>query len=284
MDGGGRETQDAKAEGRGEGEGETMKIKQYQIDAFATRPFEGNPAAVCPLENWLDDNTLQAIAEENNLSETAFFIPTEKGFALRWFTPVKEVDLCGHATLATAHVIFNILSYDKPVISFETRSGELRVEKHGDLLTMDFPACPPTPCEIAETLVKGLGTRPREVLAADDYIAVFDNEATIRNITPNHTFLSQLELRGVVVTAPGENVDFVSRFFAPKLGIPEDPVTGSAHCELAPYWAEKLGKPILNARQISKRGGDLTCEVKGNRVSLAGRAVTFMTGEIEIPS
>ena len=261
-----------------------MKIKQYQIDAFATRPFEGNPAAVCPLENWLDDNTLQAIAEENNLSETAFFIPTEKGFALRWFTPVKEVDLCGHATLATAHVIFNILSYDKPVISFETRSGELRVEKHGDQLTMDFPACPPTPGEIAETLVKGLGTRPREVLAADDYIAVFDNEATIRNITPNHTFLSQLELRGVVVTAPGENVDFVSRFFAPKLGIPEDPVTGSAHCELAPYWAEKLGKPILNARQISKRGGDLTCEVKGNRVSLAGRAVTFMTGEIEIPS
>ena len=225
-----------------------------------------------------------AIAEENNLSETAFFIPTEKGFALRWFTPVKEVDLCGHATLATAHVIFNILSYDKPVISFETRSGELRVEKHGDQLTMDFPACPPTPGEIAETLVKGLGTRPREVLAADDYIAVFDNEATIRNITPNHTFLSQLELRGVVVTAPGENVDFVSRFFAPKLGIPEDPVTGSAHCELAPYWAEKLGKPILNARQISKRGGDLTCEVKGNRVSLAGRAVTFMTGEIEIPS
>lgn len=259
-----------------------MKIKQYQVDAFASRIFEGNPAAVCPLESWLDDTRLQAIAEENNLSETAFFVATEKGFGLRWFTPNKEVDLCGHATLATAHVIFNILGDNKPVITFETRSGELRVEKRGELLTMDFPACPPTPCEISATLVEGLGCRPRELLAADDYIAVFDNEANIRNINPNHALLSQLELRGVAVTAPGDHIDFVSRFFAPKYGIPEDPVTGSAHCELAPYWAEKFGKQILNARQISKRGGDLTCEIKADRVFLYGRAVTFMIGEIEI--
>lgn len=260
-----------------------MKIKQYQVDAFAGRVFEGNPAAICPLESWLDDNLLQAIAEENNLSETAFFIPTEKGFTLRWFTPVKEVDLCGHATLAAAHVIFDSLGYDKPVIRFETRSGELRVEKQGGLLAMDFPACQSTPCEVPETLVEGLGARPREVLAAGDYVAVFDNEAAIRNINPNHALLSQLQLRGIAITAPGDNVDFVSRFFAPKYGIPEDPVTGSAHCILAPYWAEKLGKKMLSARQLSKRGGDVTCEVKDDRVALSGSAITFMIGEIHIP-
>ncbi|MHB1143447.1 MAG: PhzF family phenazine biosynthesis protein [Thiobacillus sp.] len=257
-----------------------MKIKQYQVDAFATRAFEGNPAAVCPLESWLDDGLLQAIAEENNLSETAFFVPSEKGFKLRWFTPVKEVDLCGHATLAAAHVLFDILGYAKPVITFETRSGELFVTKKGKQLEMDFPARPPTPCEPPEILAKGLGQRPIEVLAADDYIVVFDNEATIRAITPDLALLGQLDLRCVVITAPGTDVDFVSRVFGPKVGIPEDPVTGSAHCELAPYWANRLGKNILNAKQISKRGGNLVCEVNADRVVLSGCAVTFMEAEI----
>lgn len=257
-----------------------MKIKLYQVDAFASRTFEGNPAAVCPLESWLDDALLQAIAEENNLSETAFFVPSEKGFKLRWFTPVKEIDLCGHATLATAHVIFGKLGYSKQVIIFETRSGELFVKKKGHLLEMDFPATPPRPCGLYETLVKGLGERPVEVLAADDYLAVFDSEATVRAIIPNHALLSQLDLRGVIATAPGVDVDFVSRFFAPKFGIPEDPVTGSAHCELAPYWAGKLGKNILTAKQVSRRGGNITCELKGDRVLLSGCAITFMEAEI----
>jgi PhzF family phenazine biosynthesis protein len=259
-----------------------MKIKQYQVDAFATRAFEGNPAAVCLLESWLDDRLLQAIAEENNLSETAFFVPSEKGFNLRWFTPVREVDLCGHATLATAHVIFEILGYSKQVITFETRSGDLFVEKKGLQLEMNFPACPPTPHEFSEILAKGLGQRPIEVLAAADYLAVFDSEATVRAITPNQAVLGQLDLRGVIVTALGTDVDFVSRFFAPKFGIPEDPVTGSAHCTLAPYWANKLGKNILTAKQVSKRGGNITCEVKTDRVFLSGRAVTFMEAEIAL--
>jgi len=257
-----------------------MKIKQYQVDAFATRAFEGNPAAVCPLDSWLDDSLLQAIAEENNLSETAFFVPSEKGFKLRWFTPVTEVDLCGHATLAAAHVIFEALGYDKPVITFETRSGDLFVKKNGKRLEMDFPACPPIPCEPPEILAEGLGQRPIEVLAADDYLAVYDSEATIRAITPNQALLGQLDLRCVVITAPGTDVDFVSRVFGPKFGIPEDPVTGSAHCALAPYWARKLGKRILSAKQVSKRGGNLICEVRADRVALSGCAVTFMEAEI----
>lgn len=259
-----------------------MKIKQYQVDAFATRVFEGNPAAVCPLDSWLDDETLQAIATENNLSETAFFVPATDGFELRWFTPAKEVDLCGHATLATAHVLFNILGYTEPAITFATRSGDLTVKREGDILQMDFPAIAANPCEVPETLIQGIGVRPREVLAADDYITVFDDEETIRSITPNHTILKELELRGVIVTAPGNDVDFVSRFFAPKFGVAEDPVTGPAHCQLAPYWAARLGKNKLFARQLSKRGGSITCEVVGERVLLSGGAVTFMEAEIYI--
>ena len=257
-----------------------MKLRQYQVDAFTDKVFGGNPAAVVPLSSWPDDSFLQAIAEENNLSETAFFVSSGNGFKLRWFTPAKEVDLCGHATLATAHVIFEILGYSKQVITFETRSGELFVERKGKSLEMNFPACPPTLRECSETLAKGLGQRPIEVLAADDYLAVFDSEATVRAITPNQALLGQLDLRGVIVTAPGTDVDFVSRFFAPKYGIPEDPVTGSAHCELAPYWANKLGKNILTAKQVSKRGGNITCELKADRVFISGCAVTFMEGEI----
>lgn len=260
----------------------TLKLKQYQVDAFTDKVFGGNPAAVVPLSSWLDDSLLQSIAEENNLSETAFFAVAGNNFQLRWFTPVGEVDLCGHATLAAAQVIFEFLGYANPVITFETRSGALFVEKNGRSLVMDFPARPPTPCEILETVTKALGQRPIEVLAADDYLAVFDSEATVRTITPNQSLLCQLDLRGVCITAQGTDVDFVSRFFAPKLGVPEDPVTGSAHCELAPYWAKKLGKNILTAKQVSRRGGNITCEVRLDRVILSGTAVTFMVGEITV--
>lgn len=259
-----------------------MNIRQYQVDAFAARVFEGNPAAVCPLDSWLDDGVLQAIAEENNLSETAFFVPSAAGFELRWFTPVREVDLCGHATLASAHVIFEELEYSGQRITFATRSGDLFVKREGTGLQMDFPACPAMPCEMTDLLIRGLGQRPLEVLAADDYLVVFESEEVVRSIRPDHALLTQLDLRGVIVSAPGESVDFVSRFFAPKYGIPEDPVTGSAHCTLAPYWAAKLGKSRLTARQVSKRGGSLFCEQQEGRVILNGSAVTFMRAEISI--
>jgi PhzF family phenazine biosynthesis protein len=261
-----------------------MKIKQYQVDAFSSKIFGGNPAAVCPLDTWLDDELLQAIAAENNLSETAFFVPTEQGFHLRWFTPVAEVSLCGHATLATAHVLFEILDYAKTNIAFTTLSGTLNVTRNGSMLLMDFPAVPAQYCTAPAALLAGLGVHSEAVLAADDYFVVVADEATVRAIQPDFGKLAELDLRGVCVTAHGDDVDFVSRFFAPKFGIPEDPVTGSAHCTLAPYWAEKLGRNKLQARQISKRGGDIQCELKGNRVSLAGYAVTFMQAEILLPS
>lgn len=257
-----------------------MKLKQYQVDAFASKVFQGNPAAVCPLDAWLEDKLLQAIAEENNLSETAFMVPSKKGYELRWFTPVAEVDLCGHATLASAFVLFEKLGYKKKAITFETRSGDLVVHKDRKYLVMDFPAKRPIPCTAPQGLVKALGSTPREILIADDYVVVFDNENTIQSIKPDMNLLSQVDKRGIAITAPGNHVDFVSRFFAPKLGINEDPVTGSAHCELAPYWAEKLGKKKLLARQISRRGGEITCEVKEDRVLLSGQAVLFMEAEI----
>ncbi len=261
-----------------------MKIKQYQVDAFTTQVFGGNPAAVCPLDTWLADDLLQAIATENNLSETAFFVPTENGFHLRWFTPVAEVNLCGHATLATAHVLFEILGYAQANIAFETRSGILNVARNGLMLVMDFPATLAKSCKPPAALLAGLGVQAVEVLAADDYFVVVDSEDIVRTIQPDFTKLATLDLRGVCVTARGHNVDFVSRCFGPKLGIPEDPVTGSAHCTLAPYWAEKLGKSVLHARQISKRGGDIQCELKGDRVTLAGYAATFMEAEIFLPN
>jgi PhzF family phenazine biosynthesis protein len=260
-----------------------VKLRQYQVDAFAARPFQGNPAAVCPLEHWLPDSLLQAIAEENNLSETAFFVPSERGFALRWFTPVSEVDLCGHATLASAHILFETPGYAEPVIIFETRSGELIVERRDGRLVMDFPACPPRPCVVPDRLTEALGRRPVAVLAGDDYLAVYDHEADIRALVPDQALLAQLDLRGVCVTAAGDSADFVSRFFAPKVGVPEDPVTGSAHCMLTPYWADRLGRNVLNARQVSRRGGDIGCELKGQRVLLTGQAVTVMTTEIHLP-
>jgi PhzF family phenazine biosynthesis protein len=233
------------------------------------------------LDGWLDDGILQAIAEENNLSETAFFVPAGSGYHLRWFTPVAEVDLCGHATLAAAHVLFEHLGYDAQSIEFSTRSGTLVVERKDGLLAMDFPSRPPVPCISPAALTEGLGREALEVLTADDYIAVFENQEDVRSLSPDMTKLCTLGLRGVCVTAPGGDVDFVSRFFAPKLGIAEDPVTGSAHCELAPYWAARLGKTTLRARQLSRRGGAVTCTVSGDRVLLLGSAVTFMVGEID---
>ncbi|WP_022949477.1 PhzF family phenazine biosynthesis protein [Methylohalobius crimeensis] len=259
-----------------------MRIQQYQVDAFANRVFEGNPAAVCPLDHWLEDRILQAIAEENNLAETAFFVPGQQGFRLRWFTPIREVALCGHATLASAHVLFNHLGHTGKSVTFDTRSGELTVEREDERMVMNFPSVPPRPCPPPSKLLEGLKATPLEVLSADDYIAVFENEAAIRAIAPSMTTLTELDLRGVVVTAPGQHADFVSRFFAPKYGIPEDPVTGSAHCELAPYWSSRLNKHSLAARQLSKRGGDVHCQISGQRVLLSGRAVTFLEATIEL--
>jgi len=260
-----------------------MKLRQFQVDAFASRPFEGNPAAVCPLEAWLADPLLQSIAEENNLSETAFFVPAGDGFHLRWFTPVSEVDFCGHATLATAHVLFTSLGYQKERVVFNTRSGEMLAERDNGLYAMNFPSLPPQPCVAPQALIEGLGAHPLEVLAASDYLAVFDTEATVRSLAPDFPNLKQLDLRGVVATAPGEKCDFVSRFFAPGHGIDEDPVTGSAHCELTPYWSERLGRKVMRARQVSSRGGDVHCEMAGDRVVLKGGAITFMEGRIELP-
>lgn len=258
-----------------------MKIQQYQVDAFARRVFEGNPAAVCPLEHWLSDEVLQAIAEENNLSETAFFARTGHRFHLRWFTPVAEVDLCGHATLAAAHVVFDLLGHEGQDVCFDTRSGPLTVVREGTALAMDFPARPPVSCAAPAALLRGLrGLHPVEVLAADDYVVVLADESAVRALAPDHEAFKALDRRGVVVTAPGRDVDFVSRFFAPALGVPEDPVTGSAHCELAPYWAPILGKTDLHARQVSRRGGEVRCRLRGDRVVLVGHAVLFMTGEI----
>ena len=259
-----------------------MKLRQFQVDAFASRPFEGNPAAVCPLEQWLPDSLLQSIAEENNLSETAFFVPDAKGFHLRWFTPVSEVDFCGHATLATAHVLYEALGHNSEVVVFSTRSGEMTVKRDDRLYVMDFPSMPPRPCAPPQALVAGIKVSPAEVLSAGDYVAVFESEDVVRSLTPDFTKLSELDLRGVIATAPGRQCDFVSRFFAPRFGINEDPVTGSAHCELTPYWSARLGRKVLRARQISKRGGDVQCELAGDRVVLKGGAVTFMEGEFEI--
>lgn len=263
-----------------------MKLKLFQVDAFASAVFKGNPAAVCPLQVWLADSVLQAIAEENNLSETAFFLPAGDGFELRWFTPVAEVDLCGHATLATAHVLFEHLDYAGQTIHFATRSGSLSVRKNGSLLEMNFPASEPQPCEAPAALLAGLGagsgTEPSQVLSAEDYLVVLASEEAVKNITPDFGRLAELGLRGIIVTAPGDDVDFVSRFFAPRLGIDEDPVTGSAHCQLAPYWSKRLGRNRLQARQLSKRGGSVACEMKEDRVLLGGQAVTFMRAEIAV--
>lgn len=259
-----------------------MKLNLYQIDAFSDRPFGGNPAAVIPLKEWLDDKLMQAIAEENNLSETAFFVAEDNVYRIRWFTPVCEVPLCGHATLASAHVLFNILGVKGDIIEFESLSGPLSVTRDNDFLTLNFPLYIPEKCEMPENLFKGLGVRPVECLKSEDYIAVFENEADLAAIEPDHAYLKRLDLRGVIVTSVSDSCDFVARFFAPKYAIPEDPVTGSAYTQLVPYWMEKLGKNKMTARQVSSRGGELVCEVIDNRVKITGKAYTYLEGTIKI--
>ncbi len=256
----------------------------YQVDAFTDRLFGGNPAAVCLLDRWPEDSLLQAIAAENNLSETAFVVPEGEIFALRWFTPVAEVDLCGHATLASAHVLFRERKHADTELTFQTRSGQLFVRRRESGYAMNFPLTPSYPVDVPpEALLKGLGFSPEAVYEGTDYLAIYPSEAHIRRLQPDFSLLRQLDRRGVIVTAPGEEVDFVSRFFAPKLGVPEDPVTGSAHTQLAPYWASHLGKRKLRAWQLSRRGGALVCEVTDYRVILIGQAVTYLRGEIEVP-
>jgi PhzF family phenazine biosynthesis protein len=260
-----------------------MNLPFYQVDAFTDRLFSGNPAGVCPLAGWLTDELLQSIAAENNLAETAFFVPGEEGFELRWFTPEVEVDLCGHATLAAAHVLFLHLGQPGEVVRFQTRSGILEVSREGDLLALDFPARPAISCECPDDLAAGLGRRPVATAKARDYFAIFETEEEIRSLRPDMEVLSRLECLGIIATAPGKDCDFVSRFFAPGAGVPEDPVTGSAHCTLIPYWAKRLGKTKLHARQLSRRGGELWCEDLGARVRMSGRAVTYLTGFLHLP-
>lgn len=275
-----------------------MEIPLFQVDAFAEAPFSGNPAAVCPLEEWLPDELMQAIAAENNLSETAFLVPRGPArFGLRWFTPAVEVDLCGHATLASAWVVFERL-WGSPLgssetggtgaeggerVTFDTRSGALTVRREGELLAMDFPARPAEPCRTPAGLAKALGRPPAEVRAAlRDYLAVYHSEEEVRGLRPDPLRLAALDRPGVIVTAPGTERDFVSRFFAPAVGVPEDPVTGSAHCTLVPYWSERLGKRVLRARQVSARGGELLCEALGDRVGIAGRAILYLEGTLRV--
>jgi PhzF family phenazine biosynthesis protein len=259
-----------------------MKVPIFQVDAFTDRIFGGNPAAVCPLEEWLDEETMQRLGQENNLSETAFFVKNGDEYDLRWFTPEVEVDLCGHATLATAHVLFEHLGYAEDEIRFQTKSGLLIVKREGDRLMMDFPTDDMPQVDPPAVLFQALGVRSDHVFFTDDYMIVLDSEEEVLNLDPDFRLLSEVNARGVIVTAPGKEVDFVSRFFAPGAGIDEDPVTGSAHTKLTPYWSRKLGKDILEARQISKRVGELTCRNKGERTEILGSAITYMIGEINI--
>ena len=261
-----------------------MKIPIYQVDAFTSEVFSGNPAAVCLLNDWISDETLQAIAAENNLSETAFIVQEGEGFGLRWFTPVTEVALCGHATLAGAYVLFELLSWPEKTVCFKTRkSGELIVEKKGDLFEMDFPSRAPTLESPSDGFLEILGLAPMKVLGSkEDILAVLESEQSVRDLKPNLVALANLDCRGLIVTARGDKTDFVSRFFAPAVGVPEDPVTGSAHCVLVPYWAGLLKKTSLHAIQVSRRGGELFCRDRGKRVSIAGDAVLYLEGTISI--
>lgn len=259
-----------------------MKLKLFQVDAFTSKVFQGNPAAVVPLENWLDDLTMQNIAAENNLAETAFFVNENDGYRIRWFTPASEVDLCGHATLASSYVLFNLLNYSDNIIEFNSRSGKLIVTKECDLISLNFPSRNPQKINLNEILTDALGKKPTEVFFDKSTICVFDDEETVRNLSPRINDFLKLKTHGVIITAKGNDVDFVSRFFAPDVGIDEDPVTGYAHTLLIPLWSKKLNKTILSAKQVSKRGGELFCEYLGDRVKISGNAVLYLEGEITI--
>jgi PhzF family phenazine biosynthesis protein len=259
-----------------------MKIPIYQVDAFTSTLFAGNPAAVCPLEKWLDSGIMQNIAAENNLSETAFFVKKNNFYELKWFTPKVEVNLCGHATLASGHVLFNFLNYEDQEIRFETLSGRLTVRRSGELITLNFPATSPVKVKPPDKLTNGLGKKPLEVYKSRDYMALFEHEKDILSMQPDFGILGKLDCLGIIITSVGEKSDFVSRFFAPAAGVDEDPVTGSAHTTLVPFWANKLNKTKFHAFQVSKRGGELFCELSGDRVLISGRAKTYLTGEIGI--
>jgi len=261
-----------------------MNIKIYQIDAFANQTFKGNPAAVCPLDSWLPDELMQSIAAENNLSETAFFVREGEEFFIRWFTPSAEVALCGHATLASAFVLFNILDFKGDRIDFNSKSGILPVSKSGERLVLDFPSQPPEPCDVPEEIIEAFGVAPRECLKAEDYVVIFQNAEQVQSASPDFEILRNLDSRGVIISAASEEYDFVARFFAPNLGILEDPVTGSAYTQLVPYWAKKTDKTVFHARQVSSRGGELFCELVGDRVKIAGSAVKYLEGSIECPT
>jgi len=262
-----------------------MQITQFQVDAFTDQLFKGNPAAVCPLERWLPDATLQAIAAENNLSETAFFIPQGRSYHLRWFTPAIEVDLCGHATLAAAHVLYNHMGIKAPALNFESRSGLLSVSRDDGRYIMDFPTDILEPTLAPKVLTEALKIEPKEVFSGrDDFLIILESEQEVAALEPDFRMLKQVKSRGVIVTAPGKKVDFVSRCFFPNAGIDEDPVTGSAHTTMTPYWAERLSKQEMSAKQISKRGGHVHCTMLGDRVALGGQAVTFMEGKIYLPN
>ena len=255
-------------------------IPLYQVDAFTDRPFGGNPAAVCPLDEWLPDDVMQSIAMENNLSETAFFVPEGDGFRLRWFTPTDEVVLCGHATLATACVLFDQLKYDRDSIEFITeKSGVLTVKRDGELIVMDFPALPASESPVPEGLVKAIGgIEPLAFFRAVKNMAVLSDEAAVRAVVPDLEYIKHMEGYGLIVTAPGNDSDCVCRYFGPQAGVDEDPVTGSAHCTLVPYWADRLGKNEIHSRQISARSGDVFCKFDGDRVLMAGHGKLVIEG------
>ncbi len=260
-----------------------MKISLFQVDAFTRGPFSGNPAAVCPLIQWLPDATLQGIALENNLSETAFLVDRGELIDIRWFTPTVEVDLCGHATLASAYVVLECLGTRRDRVEFSSRSGPLAVDRHdemGELLVLDFPSIPAEPCDPPAALIEGLGARPAQTLLAKSYLAVFESEAEVRALAPDFRRLAECHPHTVIATAPGKRHDFVSRFFAPSFGIDEDPATGSAHCTLIPYWSEHLSKRRLRAYQASRRGAELFCEDRGARVGIGGRCRLYLKGTI----
>ncbi len=258
-----------------------MTIPIYQVDAFTDQLHGGNPAAICPLIEWLPAPQMQKIAAENNLAETAFFISQGNDFELRWFTPEFEIDLCGHATLATAHVLFTILGYEREVINFHTlKAGMLSVHRNGDKYMLDFPSRVPEASQAPEGLAEAMGATPVDVLRSRDYFLVYEKEADIISLNPDFVALGKIDSVGFIATAPGDNSDFVSRFFAPSAGINEDPVTGSAHCNLIPYWAKRLGKENMHAFQVSARRGELWCQLKGDRVLMSGKAVTYLAGEI----
>ncbi|MGR6874328.1 PhzF family phenazine biosynthesis protein [Pseudomonas sp. HK3] len=262
-----------------------MNLPIYQVDAFTDRVFGGNPAVVCPLAHWLSDDLMQKIAEENAVAETAFIVSCLDGsYGIRWFTPDIEMDLCGHATLASAHVVFSYLNKDTNVVKFSSKSGELIVTKERGLLTLNFPSRKPIHAVAPKIILDAFPIEPVEVLKSRDYILVFDSEEVIKDMQPNQKILDQINLDpgGVIITAPGDQVDFVSRFFTPQSTIFEDPVTGSAHCSLIPYWSDKLSKNKMSALQLSKRVGKLECLNKQDRVLISGRAVTYMKGEITL--